>query len=309
MRHAATDVSRLEAARQVLQVRSWQHLFNEMLKRAPQRFAVPIHCAFGHEAVAVATRMAMRPGDRLVLTHRNMAFHLAHAGAFEPVLLEYELNAGGLSQGRLGSMNMANAAHGLVYTSSILGNNLPVACGIALAHKERGSGARVTVLTGDGAMEEGAFWESLVFAASHRLNVAFLVENNNHSLATTIAERRCAIDIARLAASVNVPFTRLEGNDAPGYASVLAVDGPAVFEAMVTTFSNHAGATPGWATDTKSIALAGGLELEASDRDPVHVARRVFEEEEYAATGRFLAAMAAAVLSEEPAAVAGKEKI
>ena len=290
----------IQAARLVLQIRYWQHLFNELLKHQPQRFRIPIHCAFGHEAVAVATQLAMRPGDRLLLTHRNMAHHLAHAGAFEPLLLEYELSAAGLAQGRLGSMNAANPARGLVYTSSILGNNLPVACGMAMAHRERGSEARIFVLTGDGALEEGAFWESLVWARSHGLNVVFLVENNNHSLASTIPERRCAIDLERLAASVDVSFERLSGNDPARYAASLAVDGPALREVMVATLCNHAGPTPGWPTDPKNISLAGGLEIEASDRDPVHVARRRLDEEEYAATSRFLQALAAGVLAGQP---------
>ena len=291
----------LKGARLVLQIRYWQLLFNELLKQRPSPFSIPIHCALGHEAVAVATQMVLRPQDRLLLTHRNMAFHLAHAGAFEPVRLEYELSAAGLAQGRLGSMNLANPARGLVYTSSILGNNLPVACGMALAHRERKSDARIYVLTGDGAIEEGAFWESLVFAASHRLNVTFLVENNDHSLASTIAERRCAIDLERVAAAVQVDFARLEGNDAAAYAARLAPagDGPAVREAIVTTFCNHAGATPGWPADPKNISIANGLELEASGRDPVHVARRLLEDGEYQSTSRFLASMAASVLGEQ----------
>lgn len=288
------------AARQVMQIRYWQHLINELLKR-PGHFRVPIHCAFGHEALAVATQLAMRPGDQLVLTHRNMAYQFAHAGAFEPVALEYELSAAGAAQGRLGSMNLMNRAAGLVYTSSILGNNLPVACGLALALRERGSGARVIVLTGDGALEEGAFWESLVFAQSHRLNIVFLVENNDHSLASTIAERRCPIDLRGVAAAVGAPYARLDGNRPVEYAEALAAaaDGPLVREAIVSTFCNHAGPTPGWSSDPRSIALSGGLELESSPRDPVHVARLLIEEEEYTATSRFLLAMAASVLNQE----------
>lgn len=292
----------VQAARKVLQVRYWQHLFNELLKRQPQRFQIPIHCAFGHEAVAVATELALRPEDRLLLTHRNMAFHLAQAGAFEPVLLEYERSGAGLARGRLGSMNLTNPAKGLVYTSSILANNMPVACGMALAHKERGSAARVYVMTGDGAIEEGAFWESLVFAVSQHLNIVFVVENNNHSLASTIAERRCPIDLERLAASVGAGFERLAGNNPVAYAASLASDGPLVREIMVTTLCNHAGATPGWSTDPRAISLESGLEIEASDRDPVHVARRVLEEDEFASTSRFLTAMAAAVLRENQSA-------
>lgn len=287
-----------KAARQVLQIRYWQHLVNELLKR-PGRFRVPIHCAFGHEALAVATHLTMRPGDRLLLTHRNMAYHFAHAGAFEPVALEYDLSAAGLAQGRLGSMNLTNPARGLVYTSSILGNNLPVACGMALAMRERAAASRVYVLTGDGAIEEGAFWESLVFAKSHGLNVVFVVENNDHSLASTIAERRCAIDLERVAGAVGAPFVRLEGNSPVGYARALDADGVVVVEALVRTFCNHAGATPGWAADARNISLDRGLELEPSPRDPVYVARQVLAGGEFEATSRFLAAMAISVLGEE----------
>lgn len=295
------------AARLVLQLRHWQLTMNELLKREPGRFRVPIHCALGHEAVAAATRLAMGPADRLLLTHRNMAFHLAHAGALEPVLLEYELSAAGLAGGRLGSMNLQNPGAGLIYTSSILGNNLPVACGVAMALKERGeTAARVYVATGDGAIEEGAFWESLVLAASHSLNICFLVENNDHSLATRIAERRCAIDLGRLAAAVGADYELLTGNDPVQYAASLskATCGPIVREAMVTTFCNHAGATPGWATDPRMIDAAAGLELEASPRDPVHVARRTLEEEEYQATNRFLTALAVSLTASHAAAAA-----
>ena len=212
-----------------------------------------------------------------------------------------------MAGGRLGSMNLQQPAAGLIYTSSILGNNLPVACGVAMALKERGeTAARVYVATGDGAIEEGAFWESLVLAASHSLNVCFLVENNDHSLATRIAERRCAIDLARVAAAVGADYELLTGNDPVQYAASLRKvpegGGPLVREAMVTTFCNHAGPTPGWATDPRRIDASAGLELEASPRDPVHVARLALEEEEYQATNRFLTSLAAALAAARTAA-------
>lgn len=185
-----------------------------------------------------------------------------------------------------------------------------------MALKERGeTAARVYVATGDGAIEEGAFWESLVLAASHSLNVCFLVENNDHSLATRIAERRCAIDLGRVAAAVGVDYELLTGNDPVQYAASLtkapAGGGPIVREAMVTTFCNHAGPTPGWAADPRAIDAAGGLELEASPRDPVHVARRAIEEEEYQATNRFLTSLAVVVnapRAAEAGAIGDKKK-
>jgi pyruvate dehydrogenase E1 component alpha subunit len=294
---------RVSAARQVLQLRYWQMLFNEMLKASPARFRIPIHLAIGHEALAAAVDAAMNPPDQLVLTHRNVAYHLARSGALEPVQLEYLLSAAGAGGGRMGSMNLVNPARQVVYTSSILGNNLPVACGLAMANKVKGTAARVYVLTGDGAMEEGVFWETLVFAESHKLDVTILVENNDHSLASRIAERRCALDLAELCAAVGVRFDRLEANDPIAYANKLAAEpgqGPVCVEAMVTTFSNHAGATPGWAADPKTISIEGGLVLDSSPRDPAWVARQQLEADEYDAMSCFLASMAAAVLGEQP---------
>ena len=290
-------------ARLVLQLRYWQLLLNERLKQG--RYQVPVHAAIGHEAVAAAVHMAMGPADRLVLTHRNMAFQLARAGAWEPVELEYLLSTAGLSGGRLGSMNLANPGRGIVYTSSILGNNLPVACGLALSHKLSARAARVFVLTGDGAIEEGAFWEALVFARSHALDIVFAVENNDHSLASRIAERRSPIDLAQVCSGAGIPFERLEGNDAAQYAGALAGGpaGPCCREFMVTTFSNHAGATPGWAADPRHISLSGGLVLERSLRDPAWVAGQLLDTEELEATSQFLAALGAKLLATEAPAL------
>ena len=265
----------------VLRLRLWQLQVNEELKQG--RFRVPVHLAIGHEAVAVAVCSSMLAGDQMALTHRNIAYNLARIGALKPVLDEYDLSPGGVSRGWLGSMNLANPARGVIYTSSILGNNLPVACGLALAQKVKGSEAAVWALTGDGAMEEGAFYESLLFARSHALPMVFVIENNDHSLASRIHERRSAIDAPMLSASLGVPAATLKGNDADEYAATLAglrrqtPGGPVLIEAHVTLFSNHAGATPGWPADPKSIRLKDGLVVDPSQRDPAWVAKRTLE--------------------------------
>jgi|GEM_PF-907975 len=274
-------------ARAVLRLRWWQLLLNEDLKRG--RFAVPVHLAIGHEAIAAALSAAMEDEDRLLLTHRNAAYNLARAGALEPVRREYELSPEGAAGGRLGSMNLSQPARGVHYTSSILGNNLPVACGMALADRMRGAAAVTWVVTGDGAIEEGAFWESLIFARSHGLPVVFVVENNDHSLASTIAERRCPIDLAAVSGALGIPFNALEHNHAGRYKAALeglrrlAASGPAMVEVAVRTFSNHAGPTPGWPADPKQIRLSDGLIVEDGFEDPAWVARHTLELGEYEA--------------------------
>lgn len=263
-----------ELARRVLELRLWQHLINEEMKRG--RFRIPIHAAFGHESLAVALSEVLAPADQLALTHRNMAYQFARARAFEPVYREYLLDPAGACGGRLGSMNLTQPSRGIVYASSILGNNLPGAGGLAFAHKLRGTGAVVFALTGDGAMEEGVFYETLLFARSHQLPLAVLIENNDHSLASRIAERRSPVGTAALAASLDIPFLPLSGNDPAVYGQTLArargaaQSGPVVIEARVRTFCNHAGATPGWATDPRRISLSEGLVIEPSWEDPAY---------------------------------------
>ena len=269
-----------ELARQLLRLRYWQHVMNEALKH--KRFTIPIHVAFGHEAIATAVNAAMQLEDQLVLTHRNMAYNLARAGDLSPLYEEYTLSPAGVGQGRLGSMNVANPAHGVEYASSILGNNLSVACGLALAKQVKEEPGLVIALTGDGAMEEGAFYEGIVFAQSQRLRVLILVENNNYSMSSTIPQRRCPIAIDAICRAVGMPYWPLAGNDVMGYARVLEEarsaiaqgQGPGCLEVQLSTLCQHAGPTPGWPTDPKCISLERGFIVEDTPNDPAFVLKQ-----------------------------------
>ena len=266
----------------VLRLRYWHHVMNEHLKE--KRFKIPIHLAFGHEAIAVAVSHMMKPEDQLVLTHRNIAYNLARAGSLNQIYEEYKLASTGVGEGRLGAMNLANPGRGIVYTSSILGNNIPVACGLALGNQIFQRSGIVIVLVGDGAMEEGTFYEGIVFAKSQNLGLLVVVENNDHSLASTISERRCPISLPDMCASVDVPYMRLSGNDVAEYSAVLEtarakVEGstPVYIEVDLVTFNQHAGPTPGWATDPKNISIENGLIVEQTSNDPVFVLQQNME--------------------------------
>ena len=88
-------------------------------------------------------------------------------------------------------MTMRNLNAGVIYSSSILGNNIPVGLGIS---SSLSSNRVAWIQTGDGAIEEGVFYESLVFSKARSLPVVFILEDNNWSLGTS-KERRYAIDI------------------------------------------------------------------------------------------------------------------
>ncbi|OGZ53130.1 MAG: hypothetical protein A3B25_03270 [Candidatus Ryanbacteria bacterium RIFCSPLOWO2_01_FULL_48_26] len=207
--------SEARVAKEVLRLRLSQMIVNEEFKAG--LFKIPMHLALGHEAIAVAVDSVMGENDRLVCTHRNMHYNLARTKTLKPVLDEYLLKKEGVAGAELGSMNLANEKKNIVYTSSILGNNLPVATGLALSMKVKKTNGVVIVITGDGAMEEGTFYESLLFMKSNSLAALIIVENNGWSMHTKIAERRSDINLPKLAASLGAGYEKLDGNDTYEY--------------------------------------------------------------------------------------------
>lgn len=287
-------------AREVLQLRAWQHQVNESLKA--KALGLAVHMAFGHEAIAVAVSHMLEDSDRLVLSHRNIAYNLARAGDLRPLYDEYKGLPSGLGGGRMGTMNLANPARGVAYTSSILGNNFCVACGLALGFKLKHQAGLVTVLTGDGAMEEGTFYESLDIAQSKGLRVLFIVENNQCAMSSTIPERRCAIKIDRLCQAFGVSYDLLTGNLVFDYAArlqelrrrIMETSVPVCIEVDLLNLYRHAGATPGFPGDPMIIDLKNGLVVREDKYDPVYVLKQHLPADEYAALEQPLLAQARA---------------
>jgi len=281
-------------AEQVLRVRLGQMLINEKYKNG--EFKIPIHLALGHEAIAVSVDSIMEEDDQLVLSHRNIHYNIARSRSLKPEIDEYLLKDEGLAKGQLGSMNLANEEKGLVYTSSILGNNLPVATGLALGKKVKIEKGIVIVVTGDGAIEEGAFYESLLFLKSNGLPLLVIIESNEWSLATRINERRCNIDIKKFTGSLGVSYEKLSGNDPYKYIEKLKVFRdyalsnkiPVCVEVELTTlgwwylkteehpdgkFINyHGGPAP-------TVNLKDGALIEESNNDPVFALQKHFQKQ------------------------------
>ena len=263
-------------------LRLWQMEINEELKK--KRFKVPVHLGLGTEALVVAIASVIDIGDNLLLTHRNAAYNLVLAEDPRAVVREYEGLNDGLAFGRLGSMNLVNPKSGVVYSSSILANNISVACGCAYGQRITPSQNFTVVLTGDGAMEEGAFYEGLVFAKSHQLPLVIVVDNNDYSMASTTSERRCDIDLLQFCKSMGINYLQLAGNDIQTYVAefktlagiVKTTMTPAVVEVKTTLLNQHAGPTPGWPSDLMQVDILRGLVIEETASDPIFVLREKY---------------------------------
>jgi len=187
-----------------------------------QEFKIPVHLAFGHEAIAVGVSAAMESQDKILLSHRNIHYHLALGATEEQLIQEYKLTTSGLAEGKFGSMNLTAPQNRNIYTSNILGNNLAVALGVAQTSKLNSKASVTWVVTGDGAIEEGVFYETLLCASSWNLPIIIIVENNKWSLGTEIKQRRKEIDLSELCTSLDAKFIELTGNDVSQYHDTLA---------------------------------------------------------------------------------------
>jgi len=285
--------SEIDIAKNILRIRLSQMIINERYKKGD--FKIPIHLAFGHEAIAVAVDSIMQKNDKLVLSHRNIHYNLARIRGLKEQLEEYYLNKNGLAQGRLGSMNLSNPGKNIVYTSSILGNNFAVGSGLALGEKVNKSEGVVIIVTGDGAIEEGSFYESLLFQKSNNLSTLIIIETNQWSLATKIDERRIEINIKKITESLDAGYIKLKGNDPFYYIKkledmrelALTNKTTVCVEVELTTLGSwymktkeypkgkfinyHAGPAP-------TVNLTNWPIITKSKKDPVYVLKKYFDE-------------------------------
>jgi pyruvate dehydrogenase E1 component alpha subunit len=171
----------------------------------------PCHLSIGQEAVAVGICAALKKNDFVYSTHRNHAHYLAKGGSIRLMMAELYGRATGCSCGRGGSMHLVAAEFGFPGASAIVGGTIPHAVGSALAYSLQRSGQVAVAFFGDGATDEGVFYESLNFAALRQLPVVFICENNFYSTHMHISARHANVEIYKKAKVFNLPALRVDG--------------------------------------------------------------------------------------------------
>jgi TPP-dependent pyruvate/acetoin dehydrogenase alpha subunit len=137
-----------------------------------------IHLSIGGEGVAAGVCCQLRADDVVYSGHRAHGHAIAKGAPLERVMAELMGRADGLCHGLGGSMHLVDAEHGLLGATGIVGGNVPLALGNALAARLRGSDQVTVVLFGDGAVQAGYFHESVNLAALWQLPVILVCENN-----------------------------------------------------------------------------------------------------------------------------------
>ncbi|MEJ7751256.1 MAG: pyruvate dehydrogenase (acetyl-transferring) E1 component subunit alpha [Thermoleophilaceae bacterium] len=192
-------------------IRRFEERAGEMYAKA--KIGGFLHLCIGEEATIVGATQALREGDYLLSTYREHGQALARGTEPNAVMAELFGKVDGCSSGRGGSMHLFDAERRFFGGYGIVGGNLPLAAGVALASDYRGTEDVTLCMSGDGATNQGTFGETMNLVALWSLPIVFMVINNQFGMGTALERHSAVTDLSKKAAGYGVPGTRCNGMD------------------------------------------------------------------------------------------------
>jgi pyruvate dehydrogenase E1 component alpha subunit len=234
-----------------------------------------LHLYIGEEAVAVGAIENLQPQDTIVAHYREHGHALARGSDPNAVMAELFGRATGVSKGKGGSMHLYDAGRGFLGGYAIVAGHLPIAVGLAMAHKHRRDNGLCLAFFGDGAVNEGEFHEALNLAAVWKTPVLFLCENNLYGMGTALERAAAVPEVYKRARAYDIPSERCNGMDvremyAAAHTAVEYVrtqQKPYLLEAMCYRFRGHSMADPELYREKDEVAMW-------RQRDPIATLRQ-----------------------------------
>lgn len=187
----------------------------EIKKEYPKdEMKTPMHMSLGQEGIAAGVCAALPKNSHCYGTYRSHALYLAWTEETDAFFAELYGKSTGVAGGKAGSMHLASPDHGLMATSAVVATTIPLALGDAFEAKYNNLDRITAVFFGDGATDEGAFWESLNFACLMKLPVLFICEDNDLSIHTTKSARRGYDSLADIVSRYRCEVLDSQGYDA-----------------------------------------------------------------------------------------------
>ena len=184
------------------------------LKYPENKMRCPTHLSIGQEASPTAISACLTNNDFAVSTHRGHAHYLAKGGDLKAMISEIYGKVTGCSRGKGGSMHLIDKDVGFMGTSAIVGNSIPIGVGLALSSQLKREETISVIYLGDGAIEEGVFYESLNFAILRKLRVLFVCENNLYSVYSPLSVRQPNFrKITDMVEAIGSKVESLDGNN------------------------------------------------------------------------------------------------
>ena len=269
----------MEIYRQMLLIRVFE-------ERAAEQYMLGkirgfLHLYIGEEAIAAGAISALGPQDYIVTHYRDHGHALARGLEPKTVMAELFGKATGCSNGMGGSMHLFDVSRNFMGGYAIVGGQLPLAVGLALASKYKGEDRVVLCFLGDGAINEGEFHEAMNLAALWELPVIFFCENNLYGMGAPVEQTLVFHEeIYKMADAYHMPSERVDGMDPlavrevtrEALESVRSGGGPFFIEALAYRFRGHSMADP-------MEYRAKSEEEEWRKRDPIPTFKKWLTEE------------------------------
>jgi len=216
------------------------------LKRADEIYGL-VHLSIGGEGVAAGVCTQLRDDDAIYSGHRAHGHALAKGAPMDRVMAELMGRSDGLCRGLGGSMHLVDVEHGLLGATGVVGGNLPLAAGDALAAKLRGTDQVTVVFFGDGAVQAGHFTETVNLAALWELPLIFVCENNGFAEFTPRSAHTKVARVCDVVAPYDFERQVVEGSDVPALYNAFgdyldaarAGRGPLLLECLTHRRSGH----------------------------------------------------------------------
>ena len=240
-----------EFYRQMLLIRRFEEACGRLYMQGKIRGF--LHLYIGEEAIAVGAIAALSPDDYVIGHYRDHGHAIAKG--MDPKIAMAELcgKATGSSGGKGGSMHLFDSKRNFMGGHAIVGGQMPIAAGLALASKYRKEDRITLCFFGDGAVNQGEFHETLNLASVWKLPVLFLLENNLYGMGTHVDRSRAGgRHIYEAASAYDIPGVQVDGMDVLGVnecvseavKSIRKEGGPRFIEAMCYRYRGHSMADP-----------------------------------------------------------------
>lgn len=230
-------------------------LFEErvgQLKRADDVHGL-VHLSTGQEGVAAAVCSQLRDDDAVYSGHRAHGHAIAKGAPLDRMMAELMGRDGGLCRGLGGSMHVVDVEHGFMGATGVVGGNIPIALGSALAARQLGRDSVAVVFFGDGAVQAGQFNETVNLATLWGLPLLLVCENNGFAEFTPRSAHTNVERVSDVVAPYDVERDTVDGNDVVAVwdafgrylASARGGRGPFLLECLTYRLGGHYEGDPG----------------------------------------------------------------
>lgn len=210
------------------------------------------HLYIGQEAVVVGMQSALRPGDQVITGYRDHGHMLACGMDANSIMAELTGRSGGASRGKGGSMHMFSREKAFYGGHGIVGAQVPIGAGLALANKYLNNGRVSVTYFGDGAANQGQVYETFNMARLWNLPVVFAIENNQYAMGTSVERASAETELFKRGISFEIEGFAVDGMDVlavreasrKAVAKARAGDGPTILEMKTYRYRGHSMSDP-----------------------------------------------------------------